>query len=257
MPVNAAQARQRFPRGLQQPEGGFRFGADTLMLAAFAARGLPGGRELTGLEIGCGCGAASLGLLLMAADRDVSLTGLDLDPDMASAAEHNAGLLGLADGFRVQQGDAAEFTLPGKGPGCDIALMNPPFRIVGTGRGAATEQKQRARFEGPGGLAALLACAARCLRPLGRLYLVHLAERLPDVLRQMQDHGLTPSRLVPVQGGTEKPARLVLVEGVRGGRGALVLGPALVLYGPGGELTAQAAQFCPFLATNPRRGNTP
>ncbi len=244
-------ARQRFPRGLSQPEGGFRFGADTLLLAAFAARHLPGGDgALSGLEIGCGCGAASLGLLLLAPGRRMALAGLDLDPDMVEAAGRNARTLGLADSFQARQGDAADF----RQPGLDLALMNPPFRIAGTGRGAATPQKQRARFEGPGGLAALLACAARCLRPQGRLFLVHLAERLPDILRHMGDQGLNPARLLPVQGSAAKPARLVLVEGVRGGRGALTLLPALTLYGPGGELSPEAAAFCPFLAVNPRRG---
>lgn len=247
-------ARQHFPRGLSQPEGGFRFGADTLLLAAFAARHLPTGPVLSGLEIGSGCGAASLGLLLLAQGRRLSVTGLDLDPDMVAAANRNAEHLGLADAFRARQGDALDF----RHPGHDVALMNPPFRLAGTGRGAATPQKQRARFEGPGGLAALLACAARSLRPQGRLFLVHLAERLPDILRQMGDAGLNPARLLPVygrggQGSADKPARLVLVEGVRGGRGALTLLPGLALYGPGGELTAQAAAFCPFLAVNPRR----
>lgn len=263
MPMTeAAAARQHFPRGLAQPEGGFRFGADTLLLAAFAARRLPaaraGGRTLTGLEIGCGCGAASLGLLLLAGERRLSLAGLDLDPDMVEAAGRNARLLGLEDGFQARQGDAAEYRLPGIGPGFDIALMNPPFRVAGTGRGAATPQKHRARFEGPGGLAALLSCAARCLRPQGRLYLVHLAERLPDILRQMGEAGVNPSGLLPVygrggQGAVDRPARLVLVEGVRGGRGSLTLLPGLALYGPGGELSPHAAEFCPFLAVNPCR----
>lgn len=252
-------ARQRFPRGLSQPEGGFRFGADTLLLAAFAARHLPGGPDasdsqpLSGLDIGCGCGAASLGLLLLVSRR-LALTGLDLDPDMVEAANDNARTLGLADCFQARRGDALEF----RQPGLDLALMNPPFRLAGTGRGAATPQKQRARFEGPGGLAALLSCAARCLRPLGRLFLVHLAERLPDILRQMGEGGIAPARLLPVygrggQGPADKPARLVLVEGVRGGRGALTLLPGLTLYGSGGELSAEAAAFCPFLAVNPRR----
>ena len=32
------KARALFPRGLQQPQGSLRFGADALLLAAFAAR---------------------------------------------------------------------------------------------------------------------------------------------------------------------------------------------------------------------------
>ena len=61
-------ARQFFPRGLQQPEGSLRFGADALLLAAFAARGVEGMNEarrkqLTAADLGCGCGAALLGFL--------------------------------------------------------------------------------------------------------------------------------------------------------------------------------------------------
>ena len=64
-------ARRLFPRGLEQPEGSLRFGADALLLAAFAARHVEGlsasvkSRQqggLTAAELGCGCGAALLGL---------------------------------------------------------------------------------------------------------------------------------------------------------------------------------------------------
>lgn len=274
-PDAVERARAHFPRGLAQPAGGFRFGADTLLLAAFAARHLPrggpGAEPLRGLELGCGCGAASLGLLLLAPERNLSLTGIDLGPDMVAAAEANAALLGLAHRFRAEVADVNQFRLPagpdrqGRSGRQDLVLANPPFRIAGTGRGAATPEKDRARFEGPGGLAAFCACAARCLRPQGRLFLVHLAERLPEILRLLGDHGLNPARLLPVHGrqgrggqggqnGADRPARLVLIEAVRGGRGALTLEPGLVLYGPEGALSAQAEAFCPPLAANPRRG---
>lgn len=73
-------ARQLFPRGLDQPEGSLRFGADALLLAAFAARhveNLNASRQahLTAAELGCGCGAALLGLSLCC----VGITGLGLD----------------------------------------------------------------------------------------------------------------------------------------------------------------------------------
>ena len=73
-------ARQLFPRGLEQPEGSLRFGADALLLAAFAARyveSLNASRQahLTAAELGCGCGAALLGLAL----RCAGITGLGLD----------------------------------------------------------------------------------------------------------------------------------------------------------------------------------
>lgn len=60
-------ARALFPRGLHQPQDSYRFGADALLLAAFAAEslaGLPGTAPRTVAELGSGCGAALLGLCL-------------------------------------------------------------------------------------------------------------------------------------------------------------------------------------------------
>ena len=60
-------ARALFPRGLHQPQDSYRFGADALLLAAFAAESLaslPGTAPRKMAELGSGCGAALLGLCL-------------------------------------------------------------------------------------------------------------------------------------------------------------------------------------------------
>lgn len=59
--------RALFPRGLHQPQDSYRFGADALLLAAFAAENLaslPGTAPQKVAELGSGCGAALLGLCL-------------------------------------------------------------------------------------------------------------------------------------------------------------------------------------------------
>ena len=114
-PAPAAAARRAlFPRGLAQPAGGFRFGADTLLLSAFAASSLPsaparGAKPLTGLDLGTGCGAASLGLLLLRPDLDLTLLGLDSGPEMVDAAGENARALGLDGRFRAELADVQDF----------------------------------------------------------------------------------------------------------------------------------------------------
>ena len=52
-------ARALFPRGLHQSEDSYRFGADALLLAAFAAQNLaslPGAAPRKVAELGSGCG---------------------------------------------------------------------------------------------------------------------------------------------------------------------------------------------------------
>lgn len=110
------EARERFPRGLEQPEGSLRFGADALLLAAFAARHLPPekrgpdkhpekrrddaanpGPTLVA-ELGCGCGAALLGLAMLR--PEIRGLGLERENPLVLAAEGNAARLGLSDRLR-------------------------------------------------------------------------------------------------------------------------------------------------------------
>lgn len=247
----AAAQRALFPRGLAQPAGGFRFGADTLLLAAFASAHLKPHKGLTGLDLGTGCGAAAIGLLLLRPELDLRLTGIDTGPESLACAGQNVLNLDLAPHYQPLLADVQDHHAPGCG--YHFALSNPPFRRPGTGRTCPEAARHRARFEGPGGFAAFAACAARNLRPGGQLFLVHLAERLPELLCTLQDAGLHPRRLVPVQGQVEKPPRLVLIQAMRGGGTGLDFHCPLVLYGPDGALTAEAAAFCPFFSVNPLR----
>lgn len=71
-------ARARFPRGLHQPQDSYRFGADALLLAAFAAESLaslPGTAPRQVAELGSGCGAALLGLCLRLPSGTTKMAG--------------------------------------------------------------------------------------------------------------------------------------------------------------------------------------
>ena len=71
-------ARALFPRGLHQPQDSYRFGADALLLAAFAAESLaslPGTAPRKVAELGSGCGAALLGLCLYLSSGTAEMAG--------------------------------------------------------------------------------------------------------------------------------------------------------------------------------------
>ncbi len=247
-PVTAA--RTHFPRGLAQPAGGFRFAADSLLLAAFA-RPLKRGRVL---DLGCGCGVVGLAYLLRQAPADLRLTGLDSDPAMLAAAVENAARLGLAATL-VE----ADLAAPGAGAlpnqGFDLALANPPYHALGRGRVTPKTAAVTARFQAGAGFAEFAAAAARAVKTRARAAFVAPAENLTGLLAALAAAGLAPKRLRLVHGRMSAPARLCLVEAVRGGRPGLAVEPPLVLYaGLNQELTAEALDFCPFLACNSRRG---
>ncbi|MEG6504097.1 tRNA1(Val) (adenine(37)-N6)-methyltransferase [Nitratidesulfovibrio sp. 1201_IL3209] len=292
-PEAALQARARFPRGLVQPDGSFRFSVDALLLAAFAGEALAGtkkrmthagggnaaapettdmpgapghGKPVAFADLGAGCGVVGLALLL--AHPRLTGTGIDIDEELADAARRNAARLGLTERFRVLRadlaapGDAASpeapafDALPPAGS-MDLVAANPPYRLPGSGRLSPSRQRTRALFETHGTLPAFAEAAARLLRAGGRSCWVYGPDRLPDLLLALRATGQEPKRLRCVHSRAHGPATLVLVEARRAGRPGLVVEPPLILCageGAATALTGEALAFCPLLACNAGAG---
>lgn len=242
--------RSEFPRGLAQPADGYRFSLDSLLLTCFARLRRDDRR---GLDLGTGCGVVALGLLLRFPDQDLHLTGLELSSESACLARKNAEQLGFSQQFEVRDADVSSYDFSIEPP-YDFVSCNPPFREPGRGKSSPSPGRTRARFETGSGLAGFLSAAARALRTRGRLFLVHLPERLPDLCAGLRQHGLEPKRLRLVHGRLDEPPRILLLEAVRAARPGLAVEPPLVLYsGPGRAqvLSSGALAFCPFLQCNP------
>ncbi|UJX40049.1 methyltransferase [Desulfovibrio sp. JY] len=251
-------ARQHFPRGLVQPSDGFRFGADALLLACFAAA-LPGRRVL---DCGTGCGPVGLGMLLSGEDTQRTVLGLDKDPQMVAAANANADALGFSDRFAARLLDVRE--LRGHPDGIapesmDLVVANPPYRHPDSGRRPPSPGRDAARFETDGGLEAFAAAAAYALVNRGSFACVHLAERLAHVVTSLAARNLEIKRILPITPRRDAPARQMLVLARKNGRPGLRLDPPLALYeGEGAEtrLSQQALRYCPFLACNAGPGTS-
>lgn len=241
--------RLNFPRGLSQTIGGHRFSVDALLLAAFA--GLRA-KDRRGLDLGTGCGVVGLALLLSHPGQNLQITGLDSDPEMLRHASINAERLGFQQQFAIQNDDILSYA-PESGPPYDFVSCNPPWREPGRGRLNPGPDRARARHEGPAGLTDFAAASRRSLKTRGRFFLVHLPERLPEILAVCSGHGLAPKRLRLVHGHGAARAKVLLLEAVKAGGPGLTVEPPLLLYsGPerGAALTPEALAFCPFLQCN-------
>lgn len=259
MDASREAARQAFPRGLAQPEGGFRFGADALLLACYAA-GLPGTRVL---DCGTGCGPAGLGLLLARNDAATTVLGLDMDPDMVAAATANAARLGLAERFVARRLDLRDLRQDADlaAESFDLVLANPPYRHPASGRRPTDAGRDAARFETDGGLAAFAAAAAYAVKNQGLFACVYLAERLGHLMAVCAANRLEIKRLSPVAPRAGAPAGQILTLARKNARPGLRLDAPLALYeghGHATRLTEAALAFCPFLACNagPQKGDT-
>ena len=225
-------ARRLFPRGLEQPQGSLRFGADALLLAAYAAHGVEGMNEarrkqLTAAELGCGCGAALLALAL----RCDTVTGLGLEREapLVQAATANALRLGLADRLHFAQADLADRALlaalpdlPGvngcKAGSLDLVLANPPYGVEG--RPSQSHMRERALRGTQGAhvaenrtqvLTVFCRAAAGLLRHQGYFFCIYDALALPHLSSALDAAGFGLRGLLPVRTYASRPALRVLV----------------------------------------------
>lgn len=204
------KSEQLGPYMLEQPEGVFPLGGDTLALGTFATV-RPHWRV-------CDLGAGSGALLLLLAGREssLSLAGVELDSTAASAAQSN--LTSNSLNGQILCCDLRNSPLPaGK---FDLVISNPPYFAVGSGTSGGS-----ARCEETCTLEELCATAARLVKNGGRFALCHRPERLADVLCALRTHGLEPKRLKLLSHSPAHPPSTVLVEAVRQGKPGLDIVP--------------------------------
>lgn len=233
-------ARAAFPTGLIQPEAGYRFGLDSLLLACFASC-KPGDRVL---DLGTGCGAVGLGLGLENMEKDLTVLGLDVQADMVTAANHNAHRLGLGHMYSARLGDVREYRCNPdiKSESFDVVVCNPPYRRGNQGRQPKDWGRRRACFEESADVENFMQAAFYALKNKGRVNLVYLTERMAALLYVLAECKLEPKHLRLVHRSQNFPANLALLTAIKGSRPGLQVHPPLFLDRP-----EKLAAFCPLL----------
>jgi tRNA1(Val) A37 N6-methylase TrmN6 len=216
---------------LYQPRKGYRAGLDAALLAAAV--------ELkaneTGLEAGCGPGAALLQVAWRTQGPDLagpSLVGVERDGAALALAQRNIALNGQALRVQAIGGDIStpfsKLASEVKRAPFDAVFANPPFfDDPASRRGPAPERREA--YIAEEGLKAWTAFLIKAARQGGRITLVHRADRLADILACLGE-GAGSFCIRPVHPFADQPAKRVLVRGVKGGKAPLMLLPPLVLH---------------------------
>ncbi len=217
---------------LRQPASGYRAAIDPVMLAA--AMAAKAGESV--LDLGCGVGAAAL--CLLARLPELRVTGLELQPELAELARHNAEANGRTGGFVVVEGSVA--APPAGLGGFDHVMTNPPFLRPESGTSPPAAIKAVANVEGEVDLGRWIKAAVKLLKPKGRLAVIHRADRLADLLDALKGRGVGAIQVLPLWPKPERPAGRVIVLARKGARAPLEILPGLVLHRDDGGFTEAA-----------------
>jgi tRNA1(Val) A37 N6-methylase TrmN6 len=213
-----------------QPSEGYRVALDTVLLAA----AVPEGAGERVLDAGVGTGGASLCLAARAAGCTV--VGIDTDDEALALAQSSVERNGLAGRIELIHGDLGD--PPAIGP-FDQVMTNPPF--LPRAEMTLPEVRSRALARGEAlGLGAWILACLDLLRPMGRLTLIHRADRLDDVLAALQGRAgeVVVFPLWPKADASH--ARRVVVAARKGAKGPARLARGLVLHEADGRFTAAA-----------------
>lgn len=205
---------------IQQPRQGYRAATDPVLLAAF----VPARSGQAVLELGCGVGVASLCLGHRMAG--LALTGVERQPLYADLARRNAARNAIP--LQVVEADLAALPATLRSESFDHVLANPPYFRAGGGT-AAQDAGREVAFREETPLSLWIDICLRRLRPGGWLTMIHLAERLDDMLADLRGRAGS-IEILPVAPREGRPATRVLVRARKVDRGPLRLFSPLVLH---------------------------
>jgi tRNA1(Val) A37 N6-methylase TrmN6 len=222
---------------LQHREG-YRFSVDAVLLGNFIQPG-PGDRIL---DLGCGCGI----ILLILAYRwpGVSITGLEIQPDLASLARKNVELNDWQKRIEIVAGDLKKIETHVQAGVFDVVVSNPPYRKSGSGRINLDDEKTAARHEKLADLANVIHAAVWAVKKKGRVTLIYPAARGASVISGLKNAGLEPKKILSIFSYPDSPASLLIIEAVKqGGEEVTILPPFYIYKEKGGAYSQEMAEY--------------
>ena len=224
---------------IRQPERGYRFSIDSVILAGFAAAYCRG----SVLDLGTGCGVLLL-LLSRLAPAMHTGTGVELQEDLLVFARRNfrdncpdGRLVGVTGDFRG--------AIPGVEPGSfDLVVSNPPYGRAGHGRRNPDPGKETARHEVTCALPELFAAASRFLSTDGRFAFILPYRRLSEIDPCAGMEGLRVEFVRVVHSREGEPPSRGLCCAVRGVNGTPRLLPPLFLHGGTEKYCPEVERIC-------------
>lgn len=159
---------------IYQPQGMYHASTDAVWLAAAVSKVKKGDSFL---DVGAGTGAVSLCLAQRFADKQINITGIDIQADLLAAAQMSAADNGF-DFLQFAQVDV----LQSKYRPCSFnhVISNPPF--YEDDMPSPNSSKAKAHSLKNGDFARWIDFCIKSLKPLGRFYMINRAEMLEEII---------------------------------------------------------------------------
>ena len=216
-----------------QTKDGFCFGSDAVLLSKFAK--FKKGDRVLDLCTGTGV----IPVLCWAKNNLSSIDAVEIMPNVADMASRTMIVNNLSDKIRIKNCDLKDcVSIYGKRQ-FDAVTCNPPYMPLGDGIINPNDYLAVARHEVHCTLDDVVRVAADMLKQHGKLFMVHRADRLCDVITSFRKYSIEPKRLSMVQPNSKAAPNLILIEGALYGKIQLKITPPVCMYDEEGNYIQQ------------------
>jgi len=219
---------------LFQPSDGYRFSIDAPILASFVK--VKKGEKL--IELGTGNGVILI-ILGKKYPHLEELWGIEIQRDLFELAQENVKMNGLSERIRIIEGDVKEIERHFSPQSFQVVVSNPPYYPASSGRINPENKKALARHEIMGTIEDFLNATSYLLKEKGRCYFIYPQKRAITLLVEMRKRRLEPKKIRFVHPKPKEEAKMVLVEGIKGGKEGLVVEPPLYIFDQKGSYTEE------------------
>jgi tRNA1Val (adenine37-N6)-methyltransferase len=222
---------------VKQSRAGYRFSIDAVLLASHVA---PQPDDII-VDLGTGCGI--IPLILGFHYPRVRIYGIEVQKELVDLARENVRENRMANRIDILLEDMKDTRPPTISEPVDIVMSNPPYRKATSGRINPNRQRANARHELSITLPEVAQTAGRLLHKSGRFVMIYIAERMVDAVNQMRSNGIEPKFIRTIHSTASSEAKLVLLEGRKGGRPGATIASPLVIYQSDGRYTEEVQQM--------------
>lgn len=214
----------------------FCFGTDAVLLASFTE--VKNGEHIVDM----GTGTGILSVLLAGRNRTVSITGIEIQPQVAALARRNMEFNGIADRVSVITGDIKNIRSLVQGR-VHAVVCNPPYEKAGSGKESANLAHKIARHEIACSLGDVINSASQLLETGGRFYMIHRAKRTAEIIFLMKQKRIEPKVMRFVQAHENADPGYMLIKGVKDARPEIKVLAPLVMYDADGNETKEIQEI--------------
>lgn len=227
---------------LYQPQNGYCYNSDTLVLFDFIKENLKIFKNTSGNLLDIGSGSGILGLLVAKNYQKLNLHSCELQEEFIFLTKKNSQINGIE--AKLYEGDFQDIVFDKK---FDMIVSNPPFYPSSVVQ-SENKNLKIARYNDSLPLKSLIEKSAMFLENNGKLFFCYDVKLLDDIMFFCKKYNLNIEALQFLHSKIDRNASLVMVYARKNSKSLLSILPPIILY-DGENLTKKTSEIYQFCDT--------